>query len=226
MIIASADSSPKIQRHSKIEGRLSNVTSGFPQKPLFAKLSFMKTILSLLLFLPMLANAEVYKIEKDGKVTYTSKPPTKNAAPATLPKLGRWEVAQVKAKGVTCDSHGGVNCQLGADSDGSVICTDDFKDSTLRFSFTCSAAKLEIVEISKPTETGEFSVTVRNSKSVVASGASVLFKPEKFEDGSKLDGPELIDPFGVAEFHFKPQNSDKLFKPSIAQILVNCANCG
>lgn len=36
-----------------------------------------------------------------------------------------------------CSSHGGVYCAVGADSDGSVICNDGWKDSSVSYCAVC-----------------------------------------------------------------------------------------
>lgn len=174
-------------------------------------------------------NAQVYKWEdKDGTIRYSSTPPKKGAKPAELPRIMRAEVKLTDKKLETCDKHGGVNCQAGADHDGSVVCYDGFTEATARFRFSCSAAKLEISEISGLRDSGGFTVFVRNAKSVAASQAAVTFKPEGGGE-VKLLGPDEIEPFGVAEFIYEPakgkQDSLALSKPSVANIAVACANC-
>ena len=36
-----------------------------------------------------------------------------------------------------CSSHDGVNCSTGPDSDGSVICNDGWRNSTVKYSAVC-----------------------------------------------------------------------------------------
>ena len=103
---------------------------------------------------------------------------------------------------------------------------DNFRDSVEPFKFACTAAKLDIIEVSKVNDKGEFTVVVRNGKSVQASDTEILFKPDKFEKEIKLDGPKTVDPFGVAEYHYQPEKSGKIVKPSLATLLATCSNCG
>lgn len=168
----------------------------------------------------------VYKwTDKEGKVHYTSTPPSKDAKPAQLPDIMRGEVKLVEQKLVTCDKHGGVNCQAGTDSDGSVICFDGFKGATARFRFTCNSPKLEIADISELGDNGAFTVFIRNAKSVEAQKPVVNVKPAEGKEVT-LKGPETIPAFGVAEFQFVPITPDKkLPKPTVADISVSCANC-
>ena len=178
---------------------------------------------------PPAVDSQVYKtIDKDGQVHYSSVPPQKGAKPAELPKIMRAEVKLTEKRIETCERHGGVNCQAGADQDGSVICYDGFTDATARFRFSCSTAKLEITEVSNLSESGGFTVFVRNSKSVKAAESAVIFKPQGKKE-VKLLGPTEIEPFGVAEFVYEPpkgkEESLALSKPSLAELDVVCANC-
>ncbi|MBX7143590.1 MAG: DUF4124 domain-containing protein [Oligoflexia bacterium] len=168
----------------------------------------------------------VYKwTDKEGKVHYTSTPPSKDAKPAQLPDITRGEVKLVEQKLVTCDKHGGVNCQAGSDSDGSVICFDGFKGATARYRFTCNSPKLEIADISELGDNGAFTVFIRNAKSVEAQKPVVNVKPPEGKEVS-LKGPETIPAFGVAEFQYIPASPDKkLPKPTVADVTVSCANC-
>lgn len=180
-------------------------------------------------FLPPAAESQVYKtIDDDGNVHYSSKPPTKGAKPAELPAIMRAEVRLTETRLQTCDKHGGVNCQAGADKDGSVICYDGFTEASARFRFTCSTAKLEISDVSELTKSGGFTVFVRNSKSVKAAESALIYKPQGASE-IKLQGPTEVEPFGVAEFVYEPlkgkEESLALSKPSLAELNVVCANC-
>lgn len=175
----------------------------------------------------------VYRWEdpKTGSIHYSSKAPSKDARPAELPKITRGEVKVNKTKNVTCDSHGGVNCQAGTDGDGSAICSDGFKDVTTRFRFACSSPKLEITDISELTEAGNFTIFVRNSKSVAAKKPVVSYQPD-FGDKVTLTGPASVEPFGIAEFTFnyeelalKGKTLKLSKKPNAGQIDVSCENC-
>ncbi len=169
----------------------------------------------------------IYKsTTKDGSVVYSSKPPTKGAKPAELPEIMRGEVKLVEQKLTTCDKHGGVNCPAGPDSDGSVICLDGFKSASARFRFTCNSPKLEISDISDLAPDGTFTVFVRNTKSVAAQKPVVTYKTA---DGKavKVQGPESIDGFGVAEFHatLKVTEDAPPKRLTMADVDLTCANC-
>lgn len=170
--------------------------------------------------------APVYKSEdKDGRIVYSSKPPTKDAKPAQLPEIMRGDLLINKITRKTCTSRGGVNCEAGADSDGSVICFDGSNDSDERFSFTCTTPKLEITEITEITPEGRFSVFIRNNKGVKAKAPVVSYK---LPNGSavELRGPAEIAPFELGEFAVAtpdPTLADK--QPTATQIEITCSNC-
>ncbi len=168
----------------------------------------------------------VYKWQDEtGTVHYSSKPVNKNAKPAELPPITRGEVQLTKRKLISCGDHGGINCKAGADTDGSVICYDGFRNASPRYRFSCNSPKLEISEIGDIEADGSFRVMVRNAKSVVASSAAVLFKPDMGPE-VKLVGPDEIEAFGIAEFRFNPQDNDiPQTKVDLAQLDVKCANC-
>jgi hypothetical protein len=189
------------------------------------------------LLVPMLAFAStleaspVYKWEDEkGVVHYSSSPNVKAAKPAALAPIMRGELKLAQAKISSCDKHGGIDCRAGADSDGSVVCSDGFKGATARYRFSCSTPKLDLADVSTPGSDGAFSVFVRNSRSVVAKGPTVS---EKLGDGSelKLTGPAEVEPYGMAEFQWKSEDltpgttlalNDK---PDAGQINISCANC-
>jgi hypothetical protein len=169
----------------------------------------------------------VYKATgKDGKVTYSSKPPTKNAKPAELPEIMRGEVKLVEQKLVSCDKHGGPNCQAGPDADGSVICLDGFKNASARFRFTCNSPKLEISDVSEVAADGSFTVFVRNTKSVAAQKPVIMYHSLNGKE-HKIPGPEVVEGFGVAEFQFHTKEKLKVAmnKPTLAELDITCANC-
>lgn len=170
--------------------------------------------------------APIYKSETaDGKTIFTSKPPEEGAKPAELPEIMRGEVKIPKVTQQTCASRGGVNCEAGADSDGSVICFDGFRGADERFAFACTAAKLEVSDMNIAAMNGPLSVFVRNSKGVAAVNTSIYYQPP---NGNKmaLMGPKEIEPFGLAEYTLVPPGGSWASGvPTQTQIQVACANC-
>ena len=187
-------------------------------------------LVMLTLALPLPSAAQVYKWEApDGTIHYSTTPPRAGARPAQLPKIMRGEVKATGRKLISCEKHGGINCQAGPDSDGSVVCYDGFRDASPRFRFSCSTAKLEVSDISEVSEAGGFTVFVRNSKAVAATEAAVIFRPGEGKREEKLTGPREVEPYGVAEFTFTPRGPRsgliQLSRPTLAQLDVVCANC-
>lgn len=192
----------------------------------------MKSLI-LILFSVLCANsalaAPIYKWkDKNGVVHYSSKPGSAQAKPAELPKIMRVKMDPPRTDLSSCKSHGGINCRLGPDKDGSVICYDGFVDASTRFLFSCSSPKLEIADVSQPDKEGNFTVFVRNTTSVEAKGAEVFYISRLLESKTKLDGPSLIDSFGVAEFYFQPEALRKEQRPKsvvTSELKLTCENC-
>lgn len=172
------------------------------------------------------ADSKVYRwTDDDGTVHYSSKPSNAKAKPADLPRIMRGEVKLTNVTLETCEKHGGVNCQLGPDSDGSVICYDGYRNASARFRFSCQTAKLELNDIGKVQDDGSVKVFVRNSKSVKANDVAVVYEAENGVR-ARLKGPKEIDPLEIAEFEFKPDNGAVLTSPpSIAELSLRCKNC-
>lgn len=162
--------------------------------------------------------------DQDGVVHYSSEP-VEDAKKAKLPEINRGEVKLVEKKLISCSDHGGINCQAGADSDGSVICYDGFTEASPRYRFSCLSPKLSITQVSDLDENGNFSVIVRNSKSVAANKPAVFYKPGNGEE-FKLSGPDTIDAFSISEFTFEPKDTDiPTQKADLGQLDLTCANC-
>lgn len=187
---------------------------------------FWLALTAVLLMASSLTAEPIYSWRDDqGVVHYSSKPGSKDAAKANLPPITKAEMKIPQAALSTCNKHGGVNCQAGADTDGSVICYDGFRGSMQRFTFTCNAPKLEIADVSDVAEDGSFSVYVRNSRGVTASDPKLTVKTITGKALS-LNGPTTIDAFGLAEFLYPPDPKRPILqKPTMAQIDATCANC-
>ncbi|RME61673.1 MAG: DUF4124 domain-containing protein [Candidatus Dadabacteria bacterium] len=174
---------------------------------------------------------KIYKwTDKDGVVHYSSKKPkgVETAKPAKLPKITKADIKVPSVVSTSCKHHGGIDCEAGADKDGSVICRDGYRDSLARFQFMCSSPKLLLDNISKLDETGSFSVTVRNKRGVKAEGVNVYYV---YKDGKVLlKGPKEISSFGAAQFSFDPSSVENPHlnlkrKPSKGDIKITCLNC-
>ena len=177
----------------------------------------------------------IYKWEdENGKVHFSNSPPSKEATPTELPKIMKGEVKIPKTALRSCDGHGGINCESGPDSDGSVICYDGFKEAASRYRFSCLGAKLEVADISKLKEDGSFVVSLRNRKSVTAQKVEVTFTGLGGKKGVILTGPSTINSLSTGDYTYSPsQNPDAtsgdvglLDKPTQSQISISCLNCG
>jgi len=173
-----------------------------------------------------LAEKKVYKWQDgSGVVHYSDRPLTKAAQPAELPPIMRAEVKLPKQKLESCSDHGGIDCQAGPDGDGSVICVDGFSGAGARFRFSCNSPKLSVADVSDARADGTYVVTVRNSKSVVATKPAVSFLTESGK-AIALSGPEQIAAYGVAEFILSSSGAGGLNgKPNAVQFRASCANC-
>ena len=191
----------------------------------------MKSIFRITLLLSVIfsvAKADPIYIGKDahGRSVYTSKPTGSESAVAELPPLARdSELGSNIAPLYSCQPHGGIDCQVGQDSDGSVICRDAFRDAAARFVEHCIEARLGIGDLITSGSDGAFRVLIRNSAAVEARAVVVSYRP-KLGKRIALIGPASIEPFGVAEFEFVP--TERLLygtKPLAAQIMLQCENC-
>jgi Domain of unknown function (DUF4124) len=177
--------------------------------------------------------APIYKwTDESGNVHYSSAAKDKRAKEAALPEIMRGESKVPASQLVSCKDHGGINCQIGPDKDGSVICGDGFTEAVQRYRFSCSAPKLEIYQISEKQPDGSYSVFVRNSRSVTAKNAVLALKIR--DDVSvNLDGPKEIEAHGVGEYKYSwdkaktviGQNIEQFNRPTLEKLDLNCQNC-
>ncbi len=182
-----------------------------------------------------LAESSIYTWKDEAGVThYSSKATDRKARAAELPEIMKGEVKLVpdSFKVESCENRGGIDCRAGPDGDGSVICNDGFKDATIRYRFSCSSPKLSVAGVSERRADGSFTVTVRNSKPVVAKGVKVEFHAGQ-EDLIGLVGPPEIEPLGTGEYAYSrgrdPQalsaRVEELVKPDPGKIDITCGNC-
>lgn len=181
---------------------------------------------SLFLFANLGLADEIFKwVDQDGITHYSTRGEDQRARLAELPKVSKGDYKVGAVNGATCDKHGGINCELGEDADGSVICLDGFDGASARFKFHCSTPKLSITDISEPDARSKVSVFVRNDRSVPAKHPKLLFTST---DGSKLilTGPEEIAPYQLAEFSLLSGSITKSGrKPRESQFTISCENC-
>ena len=152
--------------------------------------------------------------DEKGVPVYSSKQKDPSAKPATLPPIVKAPIAGIKPVRLTCVDHGGINCQLGPDVDGSVVCYDNFRDSLQRFANSCTAARLDILEESYRYGLNDFSLVVRNTSAVAAKGVRI-----EVNRGAVFRGPDKLEPYGSAEFSLSSVPAKS------ANFLASCANC-
>jgi hypothetical protein len=189
--------------------------------------------------------------DESGTVHYSTVPKTNKAKPAVLPEINRENLSdriQAIKSSVppTCVNHGGVDCNAGRDSDGSVLCIDGFKDSVEPFVFACLEARLKVRDatltdldgqtisyrIGSPTPKANtlkyLTITLRNTAAIKAYDISVSI-PWKYKQELPMDGPARIDGYGVGEYTLAFDRD--VSATSILSILkekpltVSCTNC-
>lgn len=187
-----------------------------------------KLLIILAILIPQVLSAEsIYKwVDQDGVTHYSTKKSEPKAQLADLPKItkGDFKVPALERK--TCDKHGGINCDAGTDTDGSVICFDGFKEAAARFKFSCKSPKLKISDVSVADKMGRVTVFVRNEKSIAALNPEISYRSDS-GNVMKLFGPEKIEPFEMAEFTLNGltelKEGDEINK---GRLKLDCSNCG
>lgn len=217
-------------------------------------------LLAISVFILFFSNANAQEIyqwtDKDGVTHYSSKKEKQDAVKAKLPELGR-ENLNHKIESLnqiipeTCESHGGVNCEAGADTDGSVICFDDYRGSATTFMSMCTEVKLEISKIRYLNKNDElieykknrdpltklkgvekFLLTVRNRSAIKAKSVVIeLIIPDGakiIDEYSYASGESEIAPYGLAEYSFSLTSIDRKVTPlDLSNVIykVTCENC-
>jgi len=174
----------------------------------------------------LFADSGVFKwTDEKGVVHYGSKANNPNAKKADLPPINRADVKLTTKKLITCDNNAGIDCQAGADKDGSVICRDGFTGASPIYRFSCNSPKLKINSISDLDKQGLFDLVIRNTKGVSAENMTVFLKLPEGEE-VELVGPKQIDGLSVGQYKLSAQYAKKLLKkPTIANLRFDCKNC-
>lgn len=203
------------------------------------------------------ASSGIYKwIDEDGQVHFSTSKLSPDQKPADLPKVKRENLDKKIEKlrdsaPESCVSRGDVDCSLGPDSDGSVICLDGYRDALLPFRFRCLEVKLRVDDLLVITSKGpdislkrnrdsrrlrrevndvepvELQLIIRNMSDVKASNAVAFFKLLGGEELQAL-GPEEVEPFGVAEYKVTlPLVYTRAWRQRLVdtKYKVRCANC-
>jgi hypothetical protein len=204
-----------------------------------------------LFFIAPCFGGDIYKwTDAQGVVHYSTSDDNKSAKPAELPPISRENISAKisKIKGDTpanCQSHGGVDCTQKADSDGSVICLDGFKDALLPYRFECLEAKIEVKqlffitkdsesksiaevldsEVSKPDSS--ISLTLRNAAGVKAEDIAVAFEPKKNGQKIQANGPTTLEPYGIGEYTLALKSIAPIGMRALKKLspIISCRNC-
>ena len=169
----------------------------------------------------------VYKFEDptSGVPFYSSDKENSKFKEADLPEINKAEMQLMPVAKKTCNGHNGIDCSLGADIDGSVICRDLFRDSVERFAFMCKFASLTINGIGKKSKTNTIPVYIRNSKPIAAKKPVVKYKSD-LGYSANLAGPDEILPYAIGEFELLAQ--DAIIVGSNldeTRFSISCDNC-
>lgn len=178
----------------------------------------------LVLSSPTSSFAQVYSWTDSKGVTHyqiSPKEPPAHATPRELVPILKGSMSIPSAERQTCRAHGGIDCARGADSDGSVICVDGFRDASSRFAFECSSARLEIVELVRESGSRAMVVYLRNRAQVAARQVTVAARRGgRFHP---LIGPSIIEGHGMAVFRIDLEADGLTITEG--DIKVTCENC-
>jgi hypothetical protein len=199
---------------------------------------------------------EIYQWTDEDGVTHYSSTKEAQSHKSNLPKLGRENLNhrietlnQITPE--TCKKHGGISCEAGADTDGSVICLNGNRDSVISYRSMCTEVKLEISKIryadkeDKPIEYNKnrdslmklknvekFLLTVRNHSAIEAKSVVLeLTIPNGgriINEYSYASGESKIAPYGLAEYSFSLSSIARKVTPlDLSNVIykVTCENC-
>jgi len=210
-----------------------------------------------LFLIALSADADSGKIyrwtDSTGQVHFSNTPKSSESKPADLPAIRRENIDQrirtlKDSTPDNCIRHGGIDCPHGADSDGSVVCLDGYRDAIMPFQFECMEARLQsqfsvdtggedqqsVVHsrslsraLAGKTARG-LRLSLRNLSGVAAFGLQIEFQIGK-RNTFKAEGPDKIEPYGSADYVLTFAQAG--LAPNLAQIeqseyKVSCTNCG
>ncbi|MCB0325564.1 MAG: DUF4124 domain-containing protein [Bdellovibrionales bacterium] len=191
--------------------------------------------------------------DEEGGLHFSTEPQATNAVPAELPPIRKEDLVEKiqdlkNATPPTCEKHGGDDCSAGADADGSVVCLDGFRGSSVSFASRCSEARLDgdlllqfqgdeiPVKMSQSTlrrlrreKLANIVVTVRNVSGVEAKAVEVAGVVSHTRVRAlPAVGPSEVEPFGLADYtiSFNP-DAPPASAPELRTLRarIRCANC-
>lgn len=133
-----------------------------------------------------------------------------------------------RAGNVECTQHGGLQCDRGADKDGSIICADGYRDASALYRYSCPLPHLELLSITQKEGAPSALLVIRNSRSVDALSPAVKIR-SKSGPVVQLNGPPKLEGGGIGVFEVTvpkgvlPGGSQKLLRN---HLWITCGNCG
>ncbi|MBL7663069.1 DUF4124 domain-containing protein [bacterium] len=199
---------------------------------------------------PLELRAQAYSwTDSQGRVHYSNKALNPGAEAKELPQISR-ENINAKIKSIkqsipaNCNDHGGVDCGLREDADGSVICIDGYKDAILAYRKACGEVRVEVSPVELSSRTGEIigisvknevrdqdvealHLTLRNTAAIEAQGMVVEFLVPFTRKWIEALGPTTIEALSIGEYKLPrglfPYRGDLAKTPLKAR--VSCRNC-
>lgn len=147
-----------------------------------------------------------------------------------LPPIARenidQKISRIKAETPdNCFKHAGVNCAAGADSDGSVVCNDGYRDAILPFNFSCLEASLQVLGLEIPTAR-TIRITVQNKSDAEARQVEIFSTLSWQGEKIRAMGPEKIAPNALEEYEFRGEHWTEAEVGNIRKYLkLLCENC-
>jgi len=182
----------------------------------------------------------VRHFSSDAKKEATPTIPLKPPVEAKLPSIDKYNIESriqnlKETSRKTCMNSGGINCEVGPDKDGTVICADGSKDSEELFEIACKEVRLISTLIipegisNKMQMNVPIKVDIRNESSMAAKNISVKISfPASLASEERvhlnLEGPKEIPGFGIAQYTY----TGKLIDNRIAKrgnVNISCDNC-
>jgi len=226
----------------------------FPFKLLF--LTFPAVLLVAALFpFQYTQSEEIYRYtDGQGNVYYSTKPKNPGDQPAALPQIKKENLGERLADikedtPVSCDNRGGVDCSAGSDSDGSVICSDGFRNSDVPFQLHCLIAQLKVDRFelsdakgetvpvtedfklptaSLPKDITALELSLRNTSKIEAQGVSVTFYFPEIHRSFEATGPDSVPSYGVGDYTLPLSvlsNAIGSWRTFKSRYKVYCTNC-
>ena len=184
------------------------------------KINIYLILLSFLLSFISWADDNIYTVtSSNGAVTYSNKN-KEGAIKKKLPELIIIKSHSAKESTVvalkSCKKHGGINCAVGADHDGSVICNDGFRASNEIYQFVCHQVQLKIVSVLQEGEKVE--IYIRNNSSISAQNVQVVNK----RDNQIIMQKKIIEPFGIGHYVLINKEHSSLSEKDFKILCDNC----